>query len=151
VWSTALIGCGTVAPAHPVARPLPLTFAAPELRTQLMEQDLLKPFTAYWTAHTERDWATRFKMERPFTTDIKETFYIAYHNGAWAIQSFEVVKIYAPDDRNRVRIDVKALFQNPQEPAKTNSTLVQDWWVKENTDWQHINTDPMLNGLKAVL
>lgn len=149
--SLCLTGCAGFGPTpHEWARDLPLRFKTPEVRAQLESQGLLKPFTAYWTAYAQRQWALRYKMER-FTTEVKEDFYIPYHNGAWIISSFEVVQIHTPDEQARVRVDVNVRFQNPVDPAKTSETLVQDWWIKDNETWMHINTDPMLNGMKPVL
>jgi len=146
-----LAGCAGVPPTHKFARPLPLTYANSALRSQLESVDLLRPFTDYWTAYAKRDWVGRYQMER-FSVDILSNFYEVYHAAAWIIEAFVVEAVSQPDEKGRVRIDVQAKFSNPNRPDEVRNGLVQDWWLgAAGAAWRHINTDPMLNGLKSPL
>ncbi len=159
-----LVGCATApqaeapaAPApqqpipHPLARPLPLIFKTPELREALNAIGLLKPFTAYWTAYAQRDWSARYDMEK-FQKDIERFFYVNYHHAAWWIESFQVTNVHPADSKQRVRIEVEVLFRSIDDPKQSSSQLLQDWWMPhDQRQWQHMNSDPMLNDLKPAL
>jgi hypothetical protein len=145
-------GCASraVRSSSPYARELPLTFKDDAVRSQLKSLGMMTPFFEYWQAHAHRRWADRYQMER-FVGDLAESFYVAYHDAAWMIQNFSVVKTHEPDQMGRIRVDIDVTYQSLIEPDKTSRQLVQDWWVNENGKWWHVNVDPMLNGMRPVL
>lgn len=155
-------GCATMPPpsANPPPLPvqpasqaasLPLTFAQAGLRDRLASLKLLEPLTAYWAAHTARDWNARYDMEQ-FAASVQRDFYVAYHGSAWNIKKFEIIQVHEADKQGRVRVDIDAVFSDGSKTADQAPVTVQDWWLPvEDGKWRHINTDPMLNAFKKVL
>lgn len=164
---TGAVGCASgskpEAPLHPsgqavAAGPslradvLEVRYADAGLRAQMQALGLLDPFRAYWSAHAERRWVDRYRMEHELAGRVTESFYVAYHQPAWRIEHFVVVRVHPADSQGRVRVDVQARFVNPTDPNEKRESLVQDWWIpSEGTRWMHLNTDPMLNGMKPVV
>lgn len=152
VAGLSVLGCSiqpqAVTSKH--ARDLPLEFKNNELKVKLESTGLFAAFSTYWRYHAERRWAERYRMER-FGGTVTETFYSAYHDAAWIIERFIVTSVHEPDALGRVRVDVDAVFRHLTESDKENRMLVQDWWVNADNGWMHLNTDPMLNGLKPVV
>lgn len=150
IWG--VIGCATGSgrSLSPYARELPLTFEDATLREQMTALGLLPVFIQYWTAYTHRRWADRYQLER-FTGELAESFYIVYHDAAWLIKGFNVIKLHEPDEKGRVRVDVDATYRSLTDTNTENRQLVQDWWVHQDGRWLHVSVDPMLNGMKSVL
>lgn len=147
-----VMGCATGAgrSSSPYARELPLTFNDDSLKAQMAALGLLPVFTQYWQAYAHRRWADRYQLER-FAGDLAESFYIAYHDAAWMIQSFNVIKLHEADAQGRIRVDIDALYRSLTDAKRENRQLVQDWWIPHEGRWLHVNADPMLNGMKAVV
>lgn len=147
-----VVGCatGTGRSSSPYVRELPLTFNDEALRGQMTSLGLLPVFTQYWEAYAHRRWADRYRLER-FTGDQAESFYVAYHDTAWIIQSFNVIKLHEPDQKGRIRVDIDALYRSLTDASQERRQLVQDWWMPEQGRWWHVSVDPMLNGMKPVL
>lgn len=147
-----LVGCATSTgrSSSPYARELPLTFNSDSLRAQMASSGMLPVFIQYWQAYAHRRWADRYQLER-FTGELAEAFYVAYHDAAWMIQSFNVIKLHDPDEKGRVRVDVDVLYRSLTDAKKEHRQLVQDWWLRQEGRWWHVSVDPMLNGMKPVL
>lgn len=127
-----------------------MTFNDDALKAKMGASGLLPTFTRYWQAYAYRRWVERYQLER-FTGELAESFYVAYHNAAWLIQRFDVIKLHEPDSQGRVRVDIDVLYRSLTDTKEEVRQLVQDWWVPENDRWWHVSVDPMLNGMKLVL
>lgn len=119
------------------------------VRQQLVDMGLIQPLSDYWSAYVARDWARRYRMEE-FQKPQEQDFYVAYHAAAWQLLEMRVEAVDASGAPDRVRINLRVRFRNPERPAQERTSLLQDLWTKREQGWQHVNSDPMLNGLRAV-
>jgi hypothetical protein len=110
---------------------------------------LLQPFTRYWASYAARDWGQRYRMEE-FQKPQEEQFYVSYHAAAWQLLEMRVEAIDASAAPERVRISLRARFRNPERPGQERDTFLQDLWAQRDKGWVHVNSDPMLNGLRGV-
>jgi hypothetical protein len=156
VSSLGLLGCATtttpsssaVTTQDPLARPLPLTFKTPELRQQLESVGLLASFTTYWNHYAQRRWSERYEMEI-LKNNLSREVYESYYKPAGIIKAFQINAVDR-DEKGRVRVQVQAEFENRDDPRKTHSFLLQDWWeASEANEWKHLNHDPFLNSART--
>lgn len=150
-----LAGCSSMQAAGSNAEAsVPATRVAPQyesdaIRQQLVELGLIQPLNDYWAAYVARDWAKRYRMEE-FQKPQEQDFYVAYHAAAWELLEMRIEAVDASGAPDRVRINLRARFRNPERPGQERSSSLQDLWAKREQGWQHVNSDPMLNGLRAV-
>lgn len=144
-------GLGSPASASPSLQALKVEpqFQNQEARGQLEELGLAQPFDEYWAAFVARDWAGRYRMEE-FHRPVEEQFYVSYHAAAWRLLELHIDAIDAADAPERVRINLRARFRNLERPEQEANTVLQDLWTKRGQGWLHVNSDPMLNGLRSV-
>lgn len=131
------------------ATTIPVEYDSEVLKQQLSEMGLLQPFTDYWAAYTAKDWAGRYRMEE-FQKPQEEQFYVSYHAAAWELLALRMEAVDASGAPERVRINLRGRFRNPQRPEQERTTFLQDLWAKRDKGWVHVNSDPMLNGLRGV-
>lgn len=136
-----------VAASQPVA--LTLQYADRGARDAVVQLGLTPMLEAYWQAYAQRDWAGRYKMEK-FRGEIEEGFYRSYHQPAWTLLSLEVTSVDASKSPERVRLTLSGRFRNPDRQEQERVSTLFDLWTFEEGGWRHVNSDPMLNGLKSV-
>ena len=125
------------------------TYDSAATQQQLVDLGLIQPFQDYWTAYSRRDWVERYRMEE-FQKPQEQQFYVAYHAPAWQLLDLRVEGVDASAAPERVRINLRARFRNPDRPEQERTSVLQDLWAKREQGWLHVNSDPMLNGLRAV-
>ena len=125
------------------------SYESAAVRQQLADLGLVQPLSDYWSAHVARNWAVRYRMET-FQRPVEEQFYVAYYQPAWQLLDLRIETVDVSDAPERVRVNMQARFRNPQRQEQVRNTFVQDLWTKDNGQWKHVNSDPMLNGLKPV-
>lgn len=136
-----------VAASQPVV--LALQYADQGARDAVAQLGLTPMLEAYWQAYAQRDWVGRYKMEK-FRGEIEEDFYRSYHQPAWTLLSLEVTSVDASKSPERVRLVLSGRFRNPDRQGQERASTLLDLWTLDGGRWMHVNSDPMLNGLKAV-
>jgi hypothetical protein len=149
MFSFGLLGCSitpstTPIAADPLARPLPLVFKNSLLQEKLQKHQLLDSFTTFWNHYAQRKWSERYDMER-LPQNLSRDVYVSYYKPAAVIKIFEVTEV-EPDEKGRVRIQLRVEFESKDDPAKTHSFSLPDWWeADESGQWKHLNHDPFLS------
>ena len=150
-----LVGCVSQAPLvrdvdasaqRSAVEPL---YQGDDVRRQLMDLGLMPSFGKYWAAYGAADWRTRYEMEQ-FQSSVERDFYVAYHHAAWQMLELRVDAVVVSNAPERVRVSLQVRFRNPSRLDQERTTFIQDLWSKNNNQWVHVNSDPMLNGLRAV-
>lgn len=126
-----------------------IQFQGQEVKQQLVAMGLIQSFNDYWNSHAARDWARRYRMEE-FQRPVEESFYAAYHSAAWQLLELHIDSVDVADAPERVRVSLRARFRNPDRFEEERSAVLQDLWTKRQQEWLHVNSDPMLNGLRSV-
>ncbi len=154
-----LAGCSTIqspAPTNSATATAPyrsallsVQYGDEAVKQALADQGLTSAFQDYWGAYADRNWAARYRMEE-FQKEVTAPFYLAYHQAAWTLLELKVESIDISDAPNRVRLGLQAKFRNPERAEQERSVVLTDLWSKRDNGWVHINSDPMLNGLRAV-
>lgn len=126
-----------------------LHYEVDSVRQQLASLGLEQPLTQYWHAYWNRDWEGRYRMEE-FQRPVEQKFYLSYHQAAWQLLELRIEGVDATEAPERVRVSLRARFRNPERQEQERTTFLQDLWTKKNQGWAHVNSDPMLNGLRSV-
>ena len=126
-----------------------IQYATDEAKRQVLEVGLTQPLSKYWNAYVARDWTGRYGMEE-FQRPVEKDFYVSYHAAAWTLLELRVDTVDVSDAPNRVKIGLKARFRSLERPDEVRSVDLQDLWTKGDGGWLHLNSDPMLNGLRSV-
>jgi hypothetical protein len=134
-----------LADKEPQAPKLLVTFKTPDLQAQLEEMRLLEPLTTYWSYYVQRKWKERFAMERFQNLTLTVEVYESYYAHATKLKAIEVTALYK-DEKGRIRAQLQTNYESRENPAKTDSFLLSDWWERnESQQWQHLNHDPILH------
>lgn len=153
----ALTGCAvTQTPSRGksanVAAHLPrfaIQFQGQEVKQQLADIGLMQPLGEYWNFYATGDWEGRYRMEE-FQRHVEESFYVAYHAAAWQLLELHIDSVDVGAAPERVRINLRARFRHLDRPDEERSAILQDLWTQREQVWLHVNSDPMLNGLRSV-
>ena len=131
---------------HSTVTPL---FGNDAVRQQVIDLGLMHPFSEYWAAYVAGDWQARYGMEQ-FQRPVDAKFYATYHQAAWQLLELRVDAVDVTGAPERVRVNLHVRFRNPSRLDQERASFLQDLWSKSNDQWMHVNSDPMLNGLRSV-
>ena len=152
-----LIGCANgsarwgddASSLHPTQSRFALQYATDGLKQELLEIGLSQRFATYWAAYVSRDWASRYAMEE-FQRPVEQSFYAAYHQAAWELLEMRIDAVDASQSPHRVRVKLHLRLRNPGRIDQERISVLDDVWTNSSEKWMHLNTDPMLNGLRSV-